>query len=218
MGVGVHGEPVVAREEVEDLRELGGRVVVERDAQAKAVAQAGVALEELLDVLGVAGDDAHELVALGLEHLHERVDGLLAVVAARQQRVRLVDEEDPAHGALHHGARPAGRLAQVGRLEVGRRRLHEGARAVGDAERVEVGEKAVGELGLAGAGGSRERHVQAFHRVAAVLGHQGAHLAEHVALRVEADQPLERVVGVGGGLGARLEVGGLGEARVVVVV
>ena len=202
----------------EDAHQLGRGVVVEGHAQAKAVAQAWVRAEELLYLVGVAGDDAHEPVALGLEHLHERVDGLLAVAASREQGVRLVDEEHASQGALHHPPRAHGRLAQVGGEQVGGTRGHEGARAVRHAQGVEVGREAACQLRLARAGVSGEGHVHALDGAAPVLRHHRAHLAQHLLLALETDEPRE---GVGAGcveVLARLEVGGLGARGLGVLV
>ena len=77
--------------------ELVGRVVRERDLAREARAQARVRVEEASHQPRVAGDDHDEAVAVVLHPLEQRLDRLgaevLAPVARRRERVRLVDEE-----------------------------------------------------------------------------------------------------------------------------
>ena len=70
-----------------------------------ARAQPGVRAEEVVHPVLVAGEDHDQLVALGLHHLEQDLDRLLAVVAlvlGPVEVVGLVDEEHAAVGAAQH--------------------------------------------------------------------------------------------------------------------
>ena len=72
-----------------------------RDARG----QAGVAAEELLHAVLVAGDDDDQIVAMVLHLLQQHLDRLLAVVTLvlrSIQVVGLVDEQHSAHCALEN--------------------------------------------------------------------------------------------------------------------
>jgi hypothetical protein len=83
----MHGEGL-AGERVEDIAVVGAhvlgdgdelfhRVVVELDGAGEARGEAGVGGEEAHHFLGIAGADDDDLVAVVLDELDERIDGLL---------------------------------------------------------------------------------------------------------------------------------------------
>ena len=95
-----------------------GEVDVVRDARPHARVRA----EERLHAVAVAREHDDEVLALGLHHLEQDLDRLLAVVAlvlGAVEVVGLVDEEHAAAGALEHlawsSARCARRTARRGR-------------------------------------------------------------------------------------------------------
>ena len=110
-----------------DLRQLVVGVVRKLDAGAEARAQAGVGVEEVLHLLGVARGDHHEVLATILQLHQQFVDRLLPEVAvvALGQRVRLVDEQHAAQRPLN--LRPGlGRgLADVSDHQIGALGLHQ---------------------------------------------------------------------------------------------
>jgi hypothetical protein len=67
--------------ELADRHELVASVVGEVDVMGDARAHPRVHLEERIHAVGVAGEEAHELVAIVLHYLQEDFGRLLAVVA-----------------------------------------------------------------------------------------------------------------------------------------
>mgnify|MGYP003693662831 CR=1 FL=1 len=68
-----------------------------------ARAEAGIAREELVHAVAVAGEDHHQILALRFHHLQQDLDRLLAVVAfvvRPVQVIGLVDEQHAAHRLL----------------------------------------------------------------------------------------------------------------------
>mmetsp|Transcript_29238 Transcript_29238/g.83586 ORF Transcript_29238/g.83586 Transcript_29238/m.83586 type:complete len:650 (-) Transcript_29238:1219-3168(-) len=98
-----------------DLREFAARIVLEEEGERDAGFEAGVALEELLHLVGVASADDDHRLALVLHLLDQRVDGLLAeaVLVPLHERVRLVQEEHAAERLLNPVLRLVGRLPDV---------------------------------------------------------------------------------------------------------
>ena len=64
-----------------DREQLAVVIVGEVDVMGDARAEAGVGLEEPVHLVGVAGEDDDEVVAVVLHHLQQDLDRLLAVVA-----------------------------------------------------------------------------------------------------------------------------------------
>ena len=88
-----------------DREQLVGAVVGKVDVVGDARRHAGIAGEERVHPVLVAGEDHDQVVALVLHHLQQDLDRLLAVVAlvlGPVQVVRLVDEQHAAHRALQH--------------------------------------------------------------------------------------------------------------------
>mmetsp|Transcript_29236 Transcript_29236/g.83569 ORF Transcript_29236/g.83569 Transcript_29236/m.83569 type:complete len:798 (-) Transcript_29236:583-2976(-) len=104
-----------------DLREFAARIVLEEEGERDAGFEAGVALEELLHLVGVASADDDHRLALVLHLLDQRVDGLLAeaVLVPLHERVRLVDEQHASERLLHHRLHLGRRLALEARHQVG---------------------------------------------------------------------------------------------------
>ena len=106
---------------LEDLDELRDRVVGEVDVVREAAAQARVEVDEVAHLVGVAGHDHREVVAVDLHHLDQGRDRLVAEVPApvARERIRLVDEQDAADRLAHDLLHLERRLADVARDEVG---------------------------------------------------------------------------------------------------
>ncbi len=217
----------------ENAHQLRPGVVLEVEELVEAGLEAGVGVEEFAHRLGVARDDHHEIVAVVLHGLEERLDGLAAevVLAAGGEGVGLVDEEHAAEGGLDDLLGLEGGLSDVARHETGTVHLDELALFQRADRGVEPADEP-GHRGLARAGIAHEHHVHR-HRGDGqlVLLTQLAHLDEvHQALDVfldvlQADQTLElghQLVEVGLfllllGPGVRfgLSAGGLGLGRML---
>ena len=97
----------------EYLGQLFGLVVVEMYGLREAALQSGVRVDEVVHLVGVAGNNADELASVVLQAFQQRVDGLAAerVVVARMQRVSLVDEEHASHSRVDELVGLDGRLS-----------------------------------------------------------------------------------------------------------
>ena len=71
---------------VDDQHQLVGRVVLELERLGEPGGQAGVGVQEVEHLVGVAGDDDGDLVAVVLHQLDQRVDRLLAEVGTAAGR------------------------------------------------------------------------------------------------------------------------------------
>ena len=131
--------------------------------------------------VGIARDNHHQIVAVILHQLNQRVDGLVAEVVLHplaRQRVGLVDKQNTAQRAVDHIRHLARRLADIARNQpaaVGFNQLPLAQKAellidFGDQPRH-------GRLARAGVAG--EDHVEAHvHHLEVVLLAHGAHLDE----------------------------------------
>ena len=72
--------------------------------RAKRLCEAGVGVDQRRHLVGVAGGDHGEVVAVVLHELDERVDRLTpeVLLAAAGQGVRLVDQQRAAERRLQH--------------------------------------------------------------------------------------------------------------------
>mmetsp|Transcript_1675 Transcript_1675/g.6467 ORF Transcript_1675/g.6467 Transcript_1675/m.6467 type:complete len:215 (+) Transcript_1675:268-912(+) len=149
----------------EDLRELLGRVVLEREDVVDAPKEAGVQRDELVHVGVVVPREDHHHVA-PLHRRHELVDGLDAevVVAAPREPVALVDEEDAAARTIDDGPRLDRRLPDVARDEIGALDLDERSPRE-DAELAEGARHEPRERGLAAARRPLEEEVRKRRRL-----------------------------------------------------
>ena len=180
-----------------DRLQLLDRVVGEVDVVCHARAEARVALEEGVHARLVAGEDHHQVLALVLHHLHQDLDGFLAVVALvlrAVQVVGLVDEQHAAHRALQHFLGLGRGVADVLADEVVARHGHQ-VSLPHVAEPVQDRRHPHGDGGLAGAGVAGEAHVQrglgtrdAERRARLVHHQQRGDLADARLDRGEADQ------------------------------
>ena len=138
--------------------------------------QTGVGGHEPPHLLGIAGDDHHELVAEILHVLQQRVDGVLAervALVLGDQPVGLVDEQHPAQGVLADLLHALRGLRHEPHDEVLLGDLHDlGARDFAQPEQ-DFGDDAR-EGGLGGAGRTFQHHVVfvGARRVHALLGQQ----------------------------------------------
>jgi hypothetical protein len=90
---------------VGDAQQFAVGVVRKLDVVCDAGAEPGIAREELVHAVGVAGHDHHQIVAVVLHHLQQDLDGLLPVIAlvvGLVEVIGLVDEQHPAHRLLQH--------------------------------------------------------------------------------------------------------------------
>lgn len=114
--VGVDAPAVVGQHRQADLGDLVGGVVLELEGVGDPGAQAGVHVEEVLHLVGVAGEDHHDVAAVVLHEFEDGVDGLGSVAPAPGllvEAVCLVDEQDAAERALEDGAGLLRRLPDV---------------------------------------------------------------------------------------------------------
>ena len=109
------------RHRLEDRQQLVGGVVGELERAREPALEAGIGLDELTHLVGVAGDDHRQVVTVVLHELHERVDRLASevVLAAARQRVRLVDQHRAAQCRLEDRLRLGCRLTDVAGDEIG---------------------------------------------------------------------------------------------------
>jgi hypothetical protein len=94
-----------AEHQVRDRHQLVDGVVGEVDVVGDTGGHPRVGPEERRHPVGVTGQDDHKLLALGLHHLQEDLDGLLPVVTLvlrAVQVVGLVDEQHAAAGPGQH--------------------------------------------------------------------------------------------------------------------
>mmetsp|Transcript_17318 Transcript_17318/g.51983 ORF Transcript_17318/g.51983 Transcript_17318/m.51983 type:complete len:283 (+) Transcript_17318:11-859(+) len=145
-----------------NLEELIRRVVVEVEHRREAAPQTRVGRNELVHLSAVACQHHHEVRAVVLHQLEERVErlaaeGVLAVLS--HQGIGLVHEEHAAQGALDNGLGLERGLAAVARHEGGAVGFHEVAGAQ-EAQRLEQVGNHAGHSGLARARVAGEHHVQ----------------------------------------------------------
>ncbi len=145
---------------------------------------------------GVAGDDHHEVVAVVLHRLDQRVDGLLAVLVPGQ-RVGLVDEQHALDRAGDHLGGLHGGLAEVAGDQLGAVHLDQVPLGQHAERRVDAADQSR-DGGLAGARVAGEHQVPGDRRGAqALLGAQPLHpqhggLPVHLCLdRAQPDQAVE---------------------------
>ena len=83
---------------LEDRHQLLGGIVIEVNVFIEARFQAGVAVDEFLHQLRVAGDDDHEILPVILHRLKNRIDGFLPEIipAVLREGVGFVDKENTA--------------------------------------------------------------------------------------------------------------------------
>ena len=197
-------EPVVSplRQPVGDLHQLVRAVTGEGDPGAEARRQAGVAAQEPVRVVRIAGQHDDQPVPVVLGPLEQRLHRLgaervAALVADVVQRVGLVDEQHAAHGRVDQLVGLDGGRAEVLAHQVAPVRLDH----LGPDQQPVRGEDAAEDAryrGLAGARRAGEDEVPG--RGLAVQPLPAAHLrhpqlrgdgADLLLHRVQADQPVE---------------------------
>ncbi len=201
-GAGVQFVAVARAHVLGDGHQLADRVVGELDGPGEAGGQTRVGGEEAAHLVGVAGGDDDDVVAVVLHQLEQGVDRLPAEVGAGalavgHEGVRLVDEQHTAEGVVEGLGGLDRRTADDLGDEVGAGDLDE----VSGAQDAEFGEDAAvepGHGGLAGAGRAGEDQVAAHRRdghaeLGAALGElvevdEGPYLVLDVG---EADQGLQ---------------------------
>ena len=137
------------------------RIVVEMQIAVEARLQAGVRVDKAIHQPVVARHNDHQILAVILHGLEQRIDGLLAeiVLAAAVQGIGLVDEEHAALRLIDNLLRLGGRLADITRhkaasVHLDQLSLREHAQRLIDARHQ------AGDHGLARAGIAGEHHVQ----------------------------------------------------------
>jgi hypothetical protein len=147
----------------EDGKQLGRLVVGKVDdvGGGGSAAQAGVGAEELLHLVGVAGNDQYESAAVVLHTAEQCVDGFLSEAAAAlvTEPVRLVDEQHSVQGPVHGLVGPDRGLAHHAGDQVGDLGLHKMPSAQQAEVAVDLADQAR-DCGLAGAGVAGEHQMR----------------------------------------------------------
>ena len=160
----LRAQRVVERSEhlLADRLEIGVGVIGKFDVVGDARAEARIGMEETVHLVGVAGENNHEIVAIVLHHLQQNLDRLLPVVALVLlpiEIVGLVDEQYAAHRLFQHLFRFRRGVADILADEIVTRHRDEVA-APHIAEPVKNLRHPDGHRRLAGAGIAGEAHVQ----------------------------------------------------------
>ena len=157
LGVRVERVAALAGIDHEYLEQLVRAVVFENDAVAggETALEAAVARDERLHLKGVACRDAHELAAVVLQALDQRLQRLRTIAAVREL-VGLVDEEDAAHGRVDDMRGDGLRVALEAADQLGLVHLNHGRRRQ-RAHRIQDLAHQAGDRGLARAGIAQEQ-------------------------------------------------------------
>ena len=106
-----------------NLLHLRGRVIGQRILPSETARKALVLPHKALHLVRVAGQHDGELALVRRHVAHQLIDGLQAV--RRGEGVRLVNEQNAAHGLLHMIADKPGRLSLIRGDKIGARALNE---------------------------------------------------------------------------------------------
>mmetsp|Transcript_23086 Transcript_23086/g.54850 ORF Transcript_23086/g.54850 Transcript_23086/m.54850 type:complete len:233 (-) Transcript_23086:750-1448(-) len=162
--------------QLSNLDQLWAGVVFEGEGEGHARPEAGVRVEKVIHLLRVAGQNHDEMCAVVFHFLDERIHSFdtVAVSAALDQGVSLVDKEDASHSLLHDLLHLQGRRTDVLSHEIGTGRLLEFEallRAVILRSDGTHGQKELphqtGNHRLSSSGVAQEAHVQTLSREAA---------------------------------------------------
>ena len=198
-GSGLLAEAVVllGQDQPGDRQQLIGAVVGEVDMVGHPRGEAWIGLVEDVHPLLVAGEDHHQIVAVGLHHLQQDLDRLCPVIPLVFRTIEvvgLVDEQHTPHRLLQHLPGLRRRVADVLTHQIVAGGGHHVALAH-VTEAVEDLRHPLGHRGLAGARVAGERHVQAgrggveAHLLTGPVHHQqGGDLADARLDRPQADQ------------------------------
>ena len=119
LGLGREDILLALGKHLHNLIEFVGRIVFQVQEIIEAAAHTGIDAEQVVHLHAVSGSNHHELVAIVLHTLHQRLQGLrtlgitLARGADRCQRVGLVNKEDTAHGLVTQFVDHLRRLALI---------------------------------------------------------------------------------------------------------
>ena len=158
------GEMLLCRHAAEDLAQIVGAVGRKIDGLGKASGQARIGVDEAAHLVGIAGDDHHDAVAVVFHEFEQRIDRFPAEVSARsgrsRKRVGFVDEQDAVQRFVALRQHFWRGLPDESGDDVGAVNLDQMPDAQRPKRPVDMSER-TRDLGLADARRSGEHHVQA---------------------------------------------------------